>query len=428
MKITTCTAKEIFDSRGIPTLEVEISSGDIFARASVPSGKSTGSREAVSLRDSDGRGVSVAISNVNEVIAKEITGKDVDPNNVDRLMLDIDGTADKSSLGANAILGVSIATTKLAASIEGIPVWKYIAEKNKFTPKLPKLFMNIINGGAHSDFRLPFQEYMIVPEDESVSVAYSKAVDIIQSLGEKLKKDFGDTSTLVESVKDRHPKSMGGMSSSDIPMGDEGGYSPVLKTTEEPFEILTSLMPREGMFMAIDAAATELYKTAGSGGTASKYNLSDKVYSAEDLISVYKNLIKRFKLLCIEDPFEESDIESFSKLTKDIGEGILVVGDDLTVTNPSLITKMVENKSVNTVIIKPNQIGTLLEVYEAVAVVYSAGWKTIASHRSGETMDSFISDLAVGIGAYGIKAGSPLQKERKVKYDRLLEIEKELLN
>ncbi len=414
MKITTCTAKEILDSRGAPTLEVKMSAGDFSVTASVPSGKSTGGEEALELRDADGRGVSLAIANVNGIIADKIIGHDMEPCDIDHLLLELDGTENKSNLGANAMLGVSIAATKLAAAQIGVPVWKYIARTNGADPKLPKLFMNIINGGAHADFqpngeagrfRLPFQEYMIVPEDELVSVAYRQALSIIDLLGKKLKADFGD-----------------------VPIGDEGGYSPLLKTIEEPFEILTSLIPKEGMFMAIDSAASEFYKPARLGGGDGEYNLLDKSYSPEELLSVYKDLTTRFNLLSIEDPFEESDASSFAGLVKKIGENVLIVGDDLTVTNPSLVTQMAEKKAANAVIIKPNQIGTLSEVYEAVTLAHGAGWKTIASHRSGETMDSFIADLAVGIGAYGIKAGSPSQKERKVKYDRLLEIEKEFLN
>ncbi len=396
MRIDKCTAKEILDSRGVPTLEVRMSSGDFSVSASVPSGKSTGSKEALEKRDEDGRGVSIAIESVSKTIAEEIIGKDLDPSEIDQILLELDGTENKSNLGANAMLGVSIAATKLAAEVDGVPVWKYIAENNGATPRLPKLFMNIINGGAHSEFRLPFQEYMIVPEDELVSSAYHKAVGIVEALGKKLESEYGD-----------------------VPMGDEGGYSPTLKTIEEPFEVLTSLIPDKGVFLAIDAAASEFYKDG-------KYELLGESYSPKELLSVYKDLTTRFNLASIEDPFEESDVENFAGLLGELDENVLVVGDDLTVTNPSIVTDMAEKKAANAVIIKPNQIGTLTEVYEAVSVAHSNGWKTIASHRSGDTMDSFIADLAVGIGAYGIKAGSPSQKERKVKYDRLLEIEKEL--
>jgi len=396
MKITSCRAKEIIDSRGVPTLEVEMTSGEFSVSASVPSGKSTGSKEALEKRDEDGRGVSGAIASVNETIAKEIVGSEMDPSDIDQLLLGLDGTDNKSNLGANAILGVSIASTKLAAAVSSVPVWKYIAETNGITPRLPKLFMNIINGGAHSDFRLPFQEYIIVPRDEMVSTSYKKAQKIIRVLGNMLKKRFGE-----------------------VPLGDEGGYSPIFDSVEEPFEILSDITADEDMFLAIDAAATEFYNDG-------MYNLLGNQYSSEELLSLYKKLTEKFNLLSIEDPFKESDAKSFANLVRDVGGSVFIVGDDLTVTNPSLIMEMIEKKAVNTVIIKPNQIGTLSEVYEAVTVAHGAGWKTIASHRSGETVDSFIADLAVGIGAYGIKAGSPLQKERKIKYERLLEIEEEI--
>jgi len=398
MKITQCVAKEILDSRGVPTLEVEMSSDKFSAHASVPSGKSTGSEEALELRDADGRGVTDAISNVNNIIAKEITGSDVEPNSIDKVLLDLDGADNKNNIGANAMLGVSIAVTKLAALVEDVPVWKFIAQNNGADARLPRLFMNVINGGAHADFRLPFQEYMIVVDDELVSVSYDKSLHVIKALGEKLREEFGE-----------------------VPIGDEGGYSPLFKKIEEPFELLDSLIPDIGAFIAIDAAASEFYKD-------DKYELLNERYSQKELLSIYKDLIDRFDLRSIEDPFDESDVDNFVEITKGNTSGVLIVGDDLTVTNPSIITEMVEKKAANAVIIKPNQIGTLSEVYEAATIAHGSGWKTIASHRSGETMDSFIADLAVGIGAYGIKAGSPSQKERKVKYDRLLEIEKEITN
>ncbi len=395
MKITQCSAKEIFDSRGVPTLEVHLSSGDISVVAAVPSGKSTGSKEALEKRDDDGIGVTQVISNVENIIAPEIVDKDITVSGIDRLLLRLDGTDNKSKLGANAILGVSIAVTKLAATIENIPVWKFIADSNNIEAKLPKLFMNIMNGGEHSSFRLPFQEYMIVPKYESISTSYEKAQEVIRTLGNKIKERFGD-----------------------VPLGDEGGYSPIFEKIEEPFTLLSEIIAEENIFLAIDAAATGFYKDG-------KYDLLGKKYSSTELLGIYKKLMNEFNLLVVEDPFEESDASSFSNLTKVVDDGILILADDLTVTNPSLIKEMINKKAANSVIIKPNQIGTLLEVYQSVAFARDAGWKIVASHRSGETMDTFISDLAVGIGAFGIKAGSPLRKERDVKYKRLIEIEKE---
>lgn len=417
MKITKCIAREIMDSRGVPTVEVEMSAGSgagyagtegITVIASVPSGKSTGSREAVELRDEDGRGVSRAVANVNDVIAPEIIGKDVELKVIDELMLELDGTKDKSRLGANAMLAVSIAVVKLGAFVAGEPVWKFIARENGFTPKLPKLFMNIINGGAHGDFSSPFQEYIIVPSGESLTQDYEKAKNIIDILGRKLEGIYGDVS-----------------------MGDEGGYSPKTKTVEEPFEVLSSVIDKNTS-IAIDVAGSEFYKSCHScqglplAGVSGDYEVLGKNYSSDELLSLYKKLTEDFNILAIEDPFEESDVESFAKLTKEVGDGVLIVGDDLTTTNPSIITQMVEKKAADAVIIKPNQIGTISETCKTVKIANDAGWKVIASHRSGETEDTFISDFAVGVGVYGIKAGSPLQKERRVKYDRLLEIEKEM--
>lgn len=395
MKIAHCIAKEIIDSRGVPTIEVKMSCGDFSVNASVPSGKSIGTNEALELRDEDGVGVSRAVANVNDVIAPEIVGKEVDARAVDKLLISLDGTDNKSKLGSNAMLGVSIAATKLAALTQNIPTWKYIALENGFTPKLPKLFMNIINGGVHADFRSPFQEYMIVPKGGSLKEEYEKAKTTIGILGDKLKTMF-----------------------TEVPMGDEGGYSPNIKTIKEPFDIISSVIDKD-VKIAIDVAATEFYKNGS-------YEILGENYSPRELASLYKEITNEFNILSIEDPFLESDTESFKYLTENIGDNILVVGDDLTTTNPSIIIKMIDKKSANAVIIKPNQIGTVSEACESVKIAQTAGWKVIASHRSGETEDTFISDFAVGSGAYGIKAGSPSQKERRVKYERLLEIETEM--
>ena len=312
-------------------------------------------------------------------------------------MIDLDGTDNKSVLGANAVLGVSIATAKLIAAADGIFLWKYIADTAKTTPSLPKLYMNVINGGAHADFRLPFQEYIVVPNDETISKAYARARAIMDNVGKELKKKDGA-----------------------VTMGDEGGYSLRLDTLDEPFDILTDSIAQAGggAFIAIDAAATELHR----GGA---YELLGSRYSAMSLSLAYKELIEKFNLRSIEDPFEETDTKAFEAFYADVGDAVLVVGDDLTVTNPGIVAEMAERRAANAVIIKPNQIGTLLEVYDAVSIAKNAGWQIIVSHRSGETMDPFIADLAVGLGAFGIKAGAPTQPERVVKYERLLAIENE---
>ena len=395
MRVTSCKAISIRDSRGNPTVEVELESGTARAVASVPSGKSAGSKEALEKRDSDG-GVESAIKNITERILPAITARGFSsPNEIDTLLRELDGTRNKENLGANAMLPVSIAATKLFALEAGRRPWKFIAEMNGFTPAFPRLYMNVLNGGAHADFCLPFQEYIIVAQG-TPSEAYEEATMIFWELGELIKKTIGPT-----------------------PLGDEGGYSPAFNSIEKPFELLRSLVfPGDNVSIAIDAAATEFYKDGA-------YTILDEIYSTDKLLEVYKNLVERFGLMSIEDPFTENDYDGFKKMTAILGDKILVVGDDLTVTNPEILKTMIDQRAGNALIIKPNQIGTLEEVYETVRLAKDAGWKIVASHRSGETEDTFIADLAVGIGAFGIKAGAPSQKERVVKYNRLIEIEKE---
>ena len=394
-KITAIKAKEVLDSRGKPTIEVVVFSDDISVSASVPSGKSAGSREAKVID------VKQAIKNIEEIIAPAIVGVEINPFEIDKIILDLDKTEDKSVLGGNTTLGVSLAVTRLGAKLENKPLWKYINEISKLdvSPSLPKLFMNVINGGVHADFRIPFQESMIVVEVKS----YDKAVVFLNRLGELVKEKYGE-----------------------VKIGDEGGFSPETKNLEEPFEMISSLMDSD-MKIAIDVAGSEFYKDG-------VYKIFGKEYSSEQLEQIYKNLTEKFPIFSIEDPFQESDFSAFSNMMKNSKDWILksnddellIVGDDLTTTNAKQILDSARNRRANAVIIKPNQIGTLTEVYNAIKIARGAGWKIICSHRSGETMDDFISDLAVGVGAYGIKAGSPRQKERLVKYERLQQILKEL--
>lgn len=395
MRITACTAKEILDSRGKPTIELEMKSESFAAHASVPSGKSAGSKEAKEKRDADG-GVSGAIQGIREQITNALVGKDFSsPKEIDDILLSLDGTPNKSNLGGNATLAVSIAATKLFALEERKPLWKFIADINGFTPKFPRLYMNVLNGGVHGNFNLPFQEYIVIAEGNPRD-AYDRATTIYWELGELVKKIAGK-----------------------ISLGDEGGYSPTFATIEKPFELLTSLVFKsDGFSLGIDAAASEFYDE----GT---YTVLNKKYSTDELLNIYLNLIERFGVSSLEDPFAENDVSGFIALTGGSKEGTLVVGDDLTVTNPKMLKMMIDKKAANALIVKPNQIGTLSEVYETVTLAQNAGWKMVASHRSGETNDSFIADLAVGIGAYGLKAGAPSQKERVAKYDRLIQIEQE---
>ena len=440
MKIDSINAKKIKDSRGGETLEVEMSAGDFSARASVPSGKSCGSKEAVTVD------VDLAIKNVNTIIASTIIGQEVNVFEIDKMLLELDGTEDKSNLGANAILGVSIAILKLEAKIANKPLWQYIhTTRGKASEKtgdnfvgFPYLFANVLNGGAHGGFRLPFQEYMLVlgGGGMAVSESYSQLKILFEKLGEILREKYVD-----------------------VRMGDEGGYSPEIisagiEAIKEPFEILTHLalqalsesLSAWSAKLAVDAAANGFYKNG-------YYEILGAKYPAEELLKIYEKLLEKFPIIGLEDPFAENDFDAFASLTQmvkdknwiasqaredsrsatvvsaicnEVAQSILVVGDDLTTTNPKMIAKVVDEKLANAVIIKPNQIGTVSETLEAVGVAEKAGFGIIVSHRSGETMDSFIADLAVGVGAYGIKAGAPSQPERRVKYERLLEIEKEM--
>lgn len=391
MRIDTVRARTIPDTRGRPTVETTLQAGAFRASASVPSGKSTGSHEALELRDPDG-GVTLAIENVNGEIARALAGCDfVSPNEIDTLLIELDGTPNKSHLGANAILSVSIAAMRLFALSANVPLWKAIAERAGTTPSAPRLYVNVMNGGVHADFKLPFQEYIFVVGGKT-SAALSVAQEAFAKLGERL---------------------------GNVPMGDEGGYAPTFDTLERPFELLAALVAEyPGTCIAIDAAASELCRDG-------VYELLGKSYTPEEFSRVYQNLAARFPLTSIEDPFAEDATGDFTRLTAALGDKIVIVGDDFTVTNPVRIESAIKEKAINAVLIKPNQIGSVKEAIDAVRETHAAGWKTIASHRSGETDDTFIADFAYGTGSYGIKAGGLGQKERLEKYERLLAIERE---
>lgn len=387
MRIDHVTARSINDTRGRPTVETTLTSGDLSATASVPSGKSTGEHEAVELD------AALAIENVNGEIAAAIGGRDfASPDELDDFLIKLDGTENKSRLGANAILSVSIAMMRLFALQEKVPLWSAIAKRSGTTSSAPRLFVNVINGGVHAGFKLPFQEYMLVVEGKT-SVALPIAQKAFNRLGEML--------------------------GSDTPMGDEGGYAPTFDTLEKPFEILAELV-REFLdtSIAIDVAASQLFHDGA-------YNILGKAYSTDELAKEYANLAINFGVKSIEDPFDENAEADFARFTAAANNKILVVGDDFTCTNPKLIAGAIQNKAINAVLIKPNQIGTVMEAIKAVQETRAAGFKVIASHRSGETDDTFIADFAYGVGAYGIKAGGLGQKERLEKYSRLLAIEHE---
>jgi enolase len=389
------SARQIDDSRGRPTIEVEARYGDFVAIASVPSGKSTGSREALELRDEDG-GVSSAIHFITTEIAEMLAGMELVPLLIDAKLRELDGTNNYSRIGANTVLAVSIAMRRLAALKDRVPLWRYIASESNSVPTFPALFMNMINGGAHAGFNLTFQEHIAVIHG-APHLSYEKGIKIYENLGGVVRARCGE-----------------------VPLGDEGGFAPILSGGEdEAFELLAGAIANEdGVQIAIDAAASEFFKDA-------MYHVGIDVMSGHELGEKYLAYISSYSLVSIEDPFSEFDEESFAPLLATVPKGIWIVGDDVTVTNKDRVQVLAESRSVNAMIVKPNQVGTLSDVYEAVKVAREAGWKLIASHRSGETMDSFLADFAVGIGADGMKAGAPSQVERRVKYERLLEIEDE---
>lgn len=418
MKITSIKAIEILDSRGKPTIRTFITLDDgSVHNASVPSGSSTGAYEALEMRDGDssrflGQGVLTAIANVNDVIAPKMKGSNIDePKNLDQLMLKLDGTENKSKLGANAILGVSMAIVRAAAYASHQPLWKFINEyyfRNSkleipnFNPTFPRLMVNIVNGGKHAGWNFDIQEFMVIPKINTPTKSVKMASEIFQQLGAELKSR--KLSTLV---------------------GDEGGYSPALSSNEEVFEIIEASALKLGykrnqdFEFAVDCAATEFFK---DGKYHFKKTNEDK--TSDQLIEYYSQIGQKYNIQSFEDPFAEDDWETYVKFTKMAQEfKFQVVGDDLFVTNPKRIQKGIEIQASNSVLIKLNQIGSVSETIEAIQMTQKAGWTIAVSHRSGETEDSFIADLAYGVGADFIKTGSMSRSERLAKYNRLLEIE-----
>ena len=402
-KIQEIIAREIQDSRGKSTVQVTITTEKGEFVASCPSGASTGKNEALELRDDDGRGVSKAIKNVNEVIAPKLRGRPLptgrqasNQKELDQLMIDLDGTENKSRLGANAILPVSIAITRAGAAAKKITLYQYIAELSGNAIGMPLPCFNVINGGAHAKNDLDVQEFMVVPQKSTFVENLLIGSNVFNHLTELLKKNFGE-----------------------VPgMGDEGGYAPMISKAEQALFMLTTAIGSADAKIALDCAASEFFKDG-------KYILEGKELSREQLVDFYKDIVKRFPIISIEDPFAEDDWEGFKEARKALSS-VTIIGDDLTTTNIKRIKEAESKKACNGIIIKLNQIGTVSETIEAVNLAKSYGWKIMVSHRSGETMDNFIADLAVGVGADFIKTGAYTKPERIVKYDRLLEIEREL--
>ncbi|MDF0530188.1 phosphopyruvate hydratase [Tsukamurella sp. 8F] len=401
-------AREILDSRGNPTVEVEIALADgSFARAAVPSGASTGEHEAVELRDGGdrygGKGVTKAVDGVLEVIAPEVIGLPADEQRiVDQVLLDLDGTEDKGRLGANALLGVSLATARAAAESAALPLFRYIGGPNAHI--LPVPMMNILNGGAHADSGVDVQEFMVAPIGaETFKESLRWGAEVYHSLKSVLKSKGFNTG-----------------------LGDEGGFAPSVAGTKEALELISEAIGKTGLglgsdvALALDVAATEFY-TAGEG-----YKFEGAVLSAAEMASFYEGLLADFPLVSIEDPLSEDDWDGWVELTDAIGDKIQIVGDDLFVTNPDRLELGISKGAANALLVKVNQIGTLTETLDAVALAHNNGYKSMMSHRSGETEDTTIADLAVAVGSGQIKTGAPARSERVAKYNQLLRIEEEL--
>jgi len=410
-KIKSIKAREILDSRGNPTVEVELSTGLGVFQASVPSGASTGKYEAVELRDGGkryhGRGVSKAINNVNKIIAPKLKGKvAVRQKEIDNLLVKLDGTKNKSKLGANAILPVSVAVCRAGSATKNLPLWKFISTLLIYEiNRVPKACFNVINGGAHAGNELDIQEFMIVPQEKSFSDNLRVASEIYQELKNIIKGKYTDLG---------------------INVGDEGGFAPPVMAPEEALNLILGAAENLGeqnkIKIILDVAASQFFEK-------NNYKMKIGTFSREELLDYYLDLIQKYPILGLEDPFSEDDWGGWQKIMSNVKcqmSNVSVIGDDLTVTNPERIKLAKERKACNAVIIKPNQIGTVTEAIESVKLAKSYGWKVIVSHRSGETCDDFISDLAVGIGADFIKTGAPARGERVAKYNRLLKIEDEL--
>ena len=408
--IEEIVAREILDSRGNPTLEVEVVlSGGAIGRAAVPSGASTGKFEALELRDEDpkrylGRGVQRAIDNVHDLIAPELLHLDAsDQIAIDRRLLELDGTENKSKLGANAMLGVSLACAKAAAQAAGLPLYRYVGGTQARV--LPVPLMNVLNGGKHADNNLDIQEFMIAPVGAgSFREALRAGVEVYHHLKQVLKRR--------------------GLSTG---VGDEGGFAPNLRTNREALDLLMEAIsaagykPGEDVVLALDVAASELYRDgryvfAGEGTER----------DVEQMVAYYRELVESYPIVSIEDPLDQEDWEGWRAITAALGDRVQLVGDDLFVTNTKRLRRGIESGVANAILVKVNQIGTLTETLEAVEIAHRAGYRAIISHRSGETEDTTISDLAVAVNAGQIKTGAPCRSERVAKYNQLLRIEEEL--
>lgn len=404
MLIKEVHAREILDSRGNPTVEVDMTlDNNITRTASVPSGASTGSREALELRDNDpkrynGKGVLNAVKNVNEVIRPALLGKKVDQATIDKILIELDGTENKSNLGANAMLGVSLACLKCLAASENKELFEYVSSKSV---SLPIPMINIINGGKHAVNNIDIQEFMIVPVVKTMHERIRAGAEVFHELKKLLVKN-----------------------NFSVGVGDEGGFAPNLENNAMALEFIVEAIkkagykPGEDVFIALDVAASETYnKETGT------YSIDGRNLTSKELIEYYQELLNRYPILSIEDPFFEDDFESLKEFTSLVGDKIMIVGDDYFVTNEKYLQKGIDMNAGNAILLKANQIGTVTEMTKTILLAKKHNYKTIISHRSGETEDTFIADLAVGMAIPFIKTGSMCRGERIAKYNRLLRIE-----
>ena len=403
-------ARQILDSRGNPTIEVDLHlESGIIGRAAVPSGASTGKYEAIELRDGEknqylGKGVLNAVKNINTIISKALTGHSVlEQEKIDQNLINLDGTQNKSVLGANSILGVSMAAAHAASRFNNVPLYRYLGNENSNLMPMP--MMNIINGGSHADNSVDIQEFMIMPFGaKTFSEALQMGTEIFHHLKDVLKKKGLATS-----------------------VGDEGGFAPNLKSNEEALEVIEKAINQAGLqsgkdiFFALDVAASELFENE-------KYNLfsENKSLSSIEMVSYLKSLVKNYPIVSIEDGLDESDWDGWSLLTQELGNNVQIVGDDLTVTNISRLKRAIKEKSMNSILIKLNQIGTVSETLQTIKMAKESGFGAIISHRSGETEDTTIADLSVAMGMGQIKTGSASRTDRVCKYNQLLRIEEEI--
>ncbi len=407
-KIIDIKAREILDSRGNPTIETDVlTENGGFGRASVPSGASTGENEALELRDNDnrylGKGVLKAVNNVNNKIKEELLGVDIfNQEEIDNRMIILDGTQTKSNLGANAILSVSLACIKAAANEKDMELYEYIGDKKQ----MPYPMMNILNGGAHTNNKLDFQEFMIIPQNKDIKERIRCGSEIFHTLKQLLDEKGYSTS-----------------------VGDEGGFAPNLSSNEEALDFIVEAIKKSGYIfekdvkLALDVAASEFYNEDDD-----LYYFNNTKMNSNELIDYYIKLIDKYKIISIEDPFEQNDFDSLAKLTKKIGNKVQIVGDDFFVTNKEYLEKGIKKHSGNAILIKLNQIGTVTETLQTINIAKQNNYNTIISHRSGETEDTYISDIAVGLGLGQIKTGSLSRTDRICKYNRLLRISENLIN